>query len=224
MKVRKQNRAGRARQLGAYLTAGVGAIAGVSDAQGATIYTPGPFVANNSTIDIDFDGVNGAEFQITHASGSVASIPFNLLTVTLGPDGGGDKGVVGFNGLVPKPERLASGSNISSGANFVSTWAPSNLAGLANPFGSWNGGATGFLGVRFDLGSGTRYGWIELQAPASGLGLNTGQVLGYAYEDTGAAIEAGDMGDVSAVPEPSTLLLLTSGALGVLALKRRKQQ
>src|SRR5690606_19526628 len=123
-----------------------------------------------------------------------------------------------------KPARLGSGVSISSVNTFSNLdTAFANLAGgIGAP--NWNGGVTGFIGVSFDLGSGTRYGWIELQTPATGFSGNTGTVLGYAYEDSGAAIVTGDTGGLPAVPEPSPLLLLATGALGVLALKRRKQQ
>jgi hypothetical protein len=224
MTVQKGAAAAHARRLTTYLVAGVGAFSATNDAQAAIVYTPGPLVANNSTIDIDFDGVGGAEFQITHASGTTVKGPksstksFNRLNITAA---GGATGQLAA-GMV-KPARLGSGVNLSSAGPFSGLGGPlpGNLAGTFG--GSWSGGQTGFIGVSFDLGGGLRYGWIQLQTPAGGLGLNTGEVLGYAYETTGASILTGDTGNISSVPEPNTMLLLASGALGVLALKRRKQ-
>jgi hypothetical protein len=180
-------------------------------------------VANNSTVDIDFDGAGGAEFAITHASGvttktigsKISTKPFNRLGMANGT-GATSLGVVGL----PKPARLGNGVTVSSLSPFTpfSAFQPSNLAGGFGG-GAWNGGQTGFIGVRFNLGGGPLYGWIQLQTPAPGLSGSTGQILGYAYENSGGAITT----PASAVPEPNTLLLLASGALGVLALKRRKR-
>ncbi|HEX4136193.1 MAG TPA: PEP-CTERM sorting domain-containing protein [Bryobacteraceae bacterium] len=67
------------------------------------------------------------------------------------------------------------------------------------------------------------YGWIRLQY---GIGkndlINSLTAVDWAYDDSGAAILAGDTG-LSSTPEPSTtaLSLLAAGAAGVEALRRR---
>jgi hypothetical protein len=78
--------------------------------------------------------------------------------------------------------------------------------------GYWSG-RDAFVGLRFQYGGETHYGWMEIN---NYVGVAAGQVLGWAYEtrpDT--PIFAG------AVPEPSTLsLLLACGAALWLVRKR----
>jgi PEP-CTERM motif len=71
------------------------------------------------------------------------------------------------------------------------------------------------LGAAFDLGGDELFDWIDLQGPADGLPLNAGEILRLVYEE-------GD--GPSCVPEPNTMLLLATGALGVSALRRRKER
>ena len=52
-----------------------------------------------------------------------------------------------------------------------------------------------------------------------------GRLLGWAYEDSGAAIHIGDTGeDSAAIPEPGGLALLAAGAAGVMTLRRKRAQ
>jgi hypothetical protein len=82
-------------------------------------------------------------------------------------------------------------------------------------------GATGYLGFRFDpesvAGVQTWYGWLRMTAGNNTTGVN-GNVLDWAYDNTGAGIMVGQ------VPEPSALSLLAMGAAGMLALRRRRTQ
>jgi hypothetical protein len=77
--------------------------------------------------------------------------------------------------------------------------------------GYWSG-RDAFVGLRFQYGGQTHYGWMEI---ANNAGTASGQVLSWAYEtrpDT--PILAG------AIPEPSTSALLTAGGI-LLSLLRR---
>ena len=89
--------------------------------------------------------------------------------------------------------------------------------------------STGFLGVQTVAGN---FGWIQVHVVAqSNNGVQTGQpesatIIDYAYDDTGAHLTAGQ---TSAVPEPSTTMLLGLGAIamgaaGVRRLRRRKKE
>jgi hypothetical protein len=61
-----------------------------------------------------------------------------------------------------------------------------------------------YVGVQFEIGGNTHYGWVEVEVPFRGV--NGGTIRSFAYEtQPGVPILAG------AVPEPSALLLLTSG-------------
>jgi hypothetical protein len=104
---------------------------------------------------------------------------------------------------------LAFGTPITAAALFSGNGF---YGGVAIP-----AGATGLLGFRFtsnNLGgpAGTLYGWARLSVGTTG----DGNVVDWAYEDTGAPIAAG------AVPEPSSLGLLAAGAAGLAQWRRRR--
>ena len=81
--------------------------------------------------------------------------------------------------------------------------------------GTWGTiGAHGYLGFSFDDGNGARYGWLELTRGSITIGK-------MALQDT-AGIAAAIPG-ASSVPEPTSLLLMASGALGLLGMRRRNK-
>lgn len=96
---------------------------------------------------------------------------------------------------------------------------------------STNFRATGteFLGLRFTntTTSAVNYGWIQFQTSAT-LGFPA-TILGYAYENTGIGLLAGQTsGPGVAVPEPTTdaalgLGALALGAVGVRRMRKNKQ-
>lgn len=92
-------------------------------------------------------------------------------------------------------------------------------------------GATGefyhnrtFIGVEFEAVDGVHYGWIDVEGASRTMEnhLLTDSSLiihGWAYESTpGVGIVAG------AVPEPSSLILFTIGAIGTWTLRKRKHR
>lgn len=87
----------------------------------------------------------------------------------------------------------------------------------------WNlNSSNNLVGFRFvdpSIGGGatTLYGWMRISLSATA-GSQPRAIVEYAYENTGAGIQAG-------VPEPSTMALLgvmAAGALGVRAWRKRK--
>jgi hypothetical protein len=145
--------------------------------------------------------------------------------------GGGVKVLNSSSSLFVK--KLASGAAISNGAGKFSTnqrierWAKVASTSSARLRGSFPPTATGFVGVSFQVGAQTDYGWIRLQVTDGGAGdgyPHQVTAVDWAYDDSGAPSMAGHMGG-TAVPEPAsaTLALLAAGALGVCALRRRKQ-
>ena len=91
-----------------------------------------------------------------------------------------------------------------------------------NTYGSWpDSGTPYYLGVSFTRGGQTYYGWAEV---ATYVTTGSAEVVlyGYAFNDVaGASILAGEM--TNPVPEPKpTMALLALGAVGVMALRRRR--
>jgi len=81
-------------------------------------------------------------------------------------------------------------------------------------YGDWPG-KTGYLGLRFDPGDGTHYAWAKLTMPEDAGYLT---IDGYAYEtQVDTPIYAGQ------TPAHSSLLLLASGALGLLGYRRMRR-
>jgi hypothetical protein len=118
--------------------------------------------------------------------------------------------------------RLTAGDTIGSGGNFYASAYLQNQYPGSPPglnLGDWNPGNRGFLGLSLTVGSDTFFGWADVTLNNLGGPNNDGFTLhSYAYENVaGTSIEAG------AIPEPSTIALLVTGALGVLALKRRQK-
>ena len=88
----------------------------------------------------------------------------------------------------------------------------------------WTASGLGYVGLRFvnESTGATNYAWAEFQT-TSGDGFPAA-LLRYAYENTGAAITAGDVG---AVPEPSTFAMFgmaLAGAAGLTTWRRRKSR
>lgn len=80
----------------------------------------------------------------------------------------------------------------------------------------------GYLGLMFDgVGDSYYYGWADIMLSAD---FKTATLYGYAYDNTGAPIIAGDTGGAGAapVPEPATISLFAMGAAGLAAVRRRQ--
>ena len=115
---------------------------------------------------------------------------------------------------------LSAGESINSLTPVMAFWDTDSVNGSLLT-SARNGSAIGlftgqiaYLGVEFTRASQLHYGWLHLDT--SFVGLNTGNFLGYGWEDTpGLGIYAG------AVPEPSTWALLLAG-IGLAAWRRRR--
>jgi hypothetical protein len=77
--------------------------------------------------------------------------------------------------------------------------------------------AANYFGFQFTneaLANANNFGWIEITFGADAA---TRTITGWAYEDSGAPIT------VTPVPEPSSMALLSVGAAGLVAYRRRRQ-
>lgn len=92
-----------------------------------------------------------------------------------------------------------------------------NLAGAPGGGNFATDDSTQYFGVEFTpTGSATPdYGYVGVQLdPIGGLNSPTLTITSFAYDNSGAAIAAGDTG--TSAPEPSSLVLLALGAVGLL--------
>lgn len=158
------------------------AIAGVADVSGQIVYTDiNPDFVGGSTdsLPIDFDGDNIDDItilQTTSVSGSEV-VKFEALA----GNGAIASGSLGFY----YASNLNSGAIISVSAAFNNSAAFCYGAGFA---GSQFCGTDGFIGVKFEIGPDTHYGWVRLEVTDS----SNFVVKFYAYNTTpDEAINAG---------------------------------
>lgn len=118
---------------------------------------------------------------------------------------------------------LAAGANIGPSSTLIGQPAQFGFMNNAT-VGDWVGTGTGYMGVQFTEagvnGGNPVYGWVQISKTTSGepSGDPTGiTFIDWAYDNTGAAIAAGNTG----VPEPSSLALLATGAVGLLVRRGR---
>ena len=141
---------------------------------------------------------------------------------------GGFYGYVYSTNIVTNPypftfvSKLAMGDTISAGGLPAPNVWTNNDAGITMqgvyndyPYGPWPGGGRGFVGFSFPDAanpSQSHYAWAQLEMPFDGANLT---IYDWAYNDVAdAPIKAGQ------VPLPGSLLLLASGAFGLLGYRR----
>lgn len=173
---------------------------------------------------------------VNFASNPFSVVPFNLngvylnvvtgtasATTTAGYDinpyfTGTATTTAGFRLFLPSTGGLIGASGIAT------PLAEGTVIGAASTFaagGVFNANSTTtdvhYFGFRFinEATSATNYGYIAIQQLANPPVAGSVQILSYAYENTGANIT------VSAVPEPSSALMMLGGLLAAGALRRR---
>lgn len=195
------------------VTAAAAGLVAAESADGAIIAHPGFTFGSGSTNNINFDNSGAEEYQLGNRTGpnrvSLLKDPSALST-----------NAYAVTPANAQPAALSGGTLIGPGLTFSTTY-DADLANQGTGAGNFTvDNVTGnpqYVGVQFQLASGgpTYYGWIGVDITnATDL---SGQVTGYAYEDTGGSIAAG----ATATPEPAGLALL---ALGAPFLLRRRRQ
>jgi hypothetical protein len=118
---------------------------------------------------------------------------------------------------------LSAGATIGPSSTLIGQPAQFGFMNNAT-VGDWVGTGTGYMGVQFTeagVNAGNPvYGWVQISKSTAGepSGDPTGiTFIDWAYDNTGAAITAGNTG----VPEPSSLALLATGAIGLLVRRGR---
>jgi hypothetical protein len=91
----------------------------------------------------------------------------------------------------------------------------------ATPNSQFDSVTDAYIGIAFPINTVNHYGWIRVDIENS---TGTFLVKDWAYEMTpGVGIAAGDTGSLAVIPEASSLALLTAGAAGVAAMRRRRR-
>jgi hypothetical protein len=214
----------------AYATAGAAtAIAGVHSAE-ADIHYSGvlnqPFNDTNPAPDVavihTFSFGGGAIFKLDHNLGA-NNDGFAGFSIH-GPVSGmfaGSKAVMAHTSMgaavtYKYPFKLGAGANIAAQPFLANN--PGSFATLA--FGPaagnslWGSPGTGFIGFKFNNGSGVEYGWVRLTM--NGTTGNSFTLVDYAWGDHGTPIVTGQ------IPEAGSLGLLALGAAGLLAWRRQR--
>src|SRR5438874_2213026 len=85
--------------------------------------------------------------------------------------------------------------------------------------GQFAGGGIGYIGFRFNNGSGDQYGWARIQTQQEIE--HRFKLLDYAYGDVGDRVRVGQKSNSNS-PELESLGGLALGALGLLAWRKRR--
>ena len=130
--------------------------------------------------------------------------------------------VVGFfSNDWPYVSNLALGLDVSAGPFLTKSHFGTLAYGGADSYtnAQFKDPGDGFLGFNFTVGIGApiQYGWMRVTM--DGGPSNTFTVQEYAFADAGESIQ---VGQIDAIPEPSSLGALALGAVGLAALRRRR--
>jgi hypothetical protein len=130
-----------------------------------------------------------------------------------------------FNSSIASVSRLQRGHAVSARpfvANFhgilATTRGQSCGGGNRGQFRFVDGG---FIGFKWNGGSGDQYGWARVQM---GGNRNFFKLIDYAYGDVGDRIRAGQISSDEMVPEEGSLGWLALGAAGLLAWRKSRSR
>ena len=210
------------------LVAGAGLLAAPA-AQAGVIYTPADVwitLSQNNPYNLNIDNTGPPEFQFNVTRGSFVTSywqsSWGALRVSPLGAGGGVLGYVGYVGYGVKAHALQQSAWIGPQAS--GSWLAGNVKmgsrTYGGHYGDWNNVNDRYLGLRFQIGGNTHYGWARLDVSVDSQAYYTAHLTGYAYNDAAGA----DIHASGGIPEPSTLGLLAGGILGLALWRRRKQK
>jgi hypothetical protein len=117
----------------------------------------------------------------------------------------------------PGVKSFAAGETIGGGGLTFNSGDFGVSPGSNNSYGDFSAGEFGYVGLAFNGGSGTNYGWAQIGYSGTAITL-----YDFAYESAiGVAIEAGA---TSSIPEPSAAAGLAGLLAGSVALYSRRRR
>lgn len=194
-----------------------------SAAQSGIIYTDITNIISNVSgdenfsFDLDLDGDYAIDFTIDHRSGN--SYVYTSIR------GSQSNAEVFFNNWYATAfsagDTIGSGSSSTPYTTLGSSWGYGNYGN----FGNFPGIDNAFIGLQFEIDTELHYGWLQIGLSSD---VNTLTIYDFAYESAAnTAIIAGDKVGAShpftRILEPTSLALMATGALGIIAFRRRKK-
>ena len=208
----------------AYATAGAASAFAAANSAEGTIHYSGP-------INRVFKGCKAANFGLDRPGDFIRLRHSSFLVCDTTNNGNAFFNVAGIAGASiagfyndcngVSASKLERGQLISS-RPFVpaQTFRSAELAGLCP--GQFLGGV-GFIGFKFNNGSGDQYGWVRIQVQHGVSHHYPFKLIDYAYGDVGDTIEAGQRSGHN-VAELESLGGLALGAIGLLAWRKSRVQ
>jgi hypothetical protein len=94
----------------------------------------------------------------------------------------------------------------------------------SDSIGQFDAGDVGFIGFKFNNGSGDQYGWVRIRMATLFPIDHAFWLIDYAYADPGEPIRAGQTSSNEMVPEEGSLGGLALGAAGLLVWRKRRSR
>ena len=205
----------------AYTTAGAATAFAAANSAEATIHYSGPIHQIFRECDV-------ASFRLDRPGDFIRLRHSSFLVCSSSDNGNAFFNVVGIAGAsiagFYHDCRYASASNLKMGQLISSRpFVPATSAGLAGHCPGQFLGGIGFIGFKFNNGSGSQYGWVRIEVKPGASHQYPFKLIDYAYGDVGDTIGAGQKSGHDK-PELESLGGLALGAIGLLAWRKSRPQ